>query len=190
MKKTFPVLKNVLQKKTGKKWWLPFWKPYGNCAVYILLPLISTWLIIFSWYILKNFLPELELFGKSWFSSVSKFLTYGLLWKNRIFISIRKSQTLTFLYIKDDYLIINSAQGTLCDMCPNTEYFLVGIFPHSDWIRRESIQFECGKIRTRKNSVFGQFSCSGNNSFTHHLIHPISWIARKNKPWITKMLND
>ena len=119
-------------------WWLPFWKPYGNCAVYILLPLISTWLIIFSWYILKNSLPEVELFGKSWFNSINKFLTYGLLWKNRIFISIRKLQTLTFLYIKDDYLIINSAHGTLCDIYPNTEYFLVGIFPHSDWIRRES----------------------------------------------------
>ena len=30
-------------------------------------------------------------------------------------------------------------------MCPNTEFFLVRIFPHSD------------QIRTRKNSVFGHF---------------------------------
>ena len=35
----------------------------------------------------------------------------------------------------------------------NTEFFLVCIFPHSDWIK-------CGKIRTRKNSLFGHFSRS------------------------------
>ena len=40
------------------------------------------------------------------------------------------------------------------------------IFPHSDWIRRVSlrIQSECGKIRTRKNSVFGHFSRSECNN--------------------------
>ena len=37
---------------------------------------------------------------------------------------------------------------TLCEVCPNTEFFLVRIFPHSDW------------IRSRKNSVFGHFSRS------------------------------
>ena len=53
--------------------------------------------------------------------------------------------------------------------CPNTEFFLVGIFPHLDWIRRDTdqkklrIQSECGKIRTRKNSVFGNFSRSDCN---------------------------
>ena len=26
----------------------------------------------------------------------------------------------------------------LSEMCPNTEYFLVRIFPHSDWIRRDT----------------------------------------------------
>ena len=37
---------------------------------------------------------------------------------------------------------------TLCEVCLNTEFFLVHIFPHSDW------------IRTRKNSVSGHFSSS------------------------------
>ena len=37
---------------------------------------------------------------------------------------------------------------SLHEKCPNTEFFLVRIFPHSDW------------IRTRKNSVFGHFSRS------------------------------
>ena len=35
--------------------------------------------------------------------------------------------------------------------------FLVRIFQHSDWIRRDT---EYGKIRTRKNSVLGLFSRS------------------------------
>ena len=45
---------------------------------------------------------------------------------------------------------------------PNTEFFLVHIFPYSVWIRtfcyvNLRIQSEYGKIRTRKNSVFGHF---------------------------------
>ena len=41
----------------------------------------------------------------------------------------------------------------------NTEFFLVRIFPHSDWIRSLRIA-KCEKIRTTKNSVFGHFSRS------------------------------
>ena len=47
-------------------------------------------------------------------------------------------------------------------MCPNTEFFLV------------RIQSECGKIRTRKNSVFGHFSRSEevvySPRFSEHLV--------------------
>ena len=50
----------------------------------------------------------------------------------------------------------------------NTQLFLVHIFPHSDRIRRDSlslrIQSECGKIRTRKSSIFGHFSRSVLNN--------------------------
>ena len=58
---------------------------------------------------------------------------------------------------------------TLCEMCPNMEFFLVRIFPHSDMNTERyeeslRIQSECGKIRTRKNSVFGHFSRSVNES--------------------------
>ena len=42
---------------------------------------------------------------------------------------------------------------TMRGKCPNTEFFLVRIFPES--LRFQS---ECGKTRTRKNSVFGLFS--------------------------------
>ena len=34
-------------------------------------------------------------------------------------------------------LLINRSK-TLCENCPNTEYFLVRILPHSDWIRRDT----------------------------------------------------
>ena len=40
--------------------------------------------------------------------------------------------------------------------CPNTEFFLVRIFPHSDW------------IQNRKDSVFGHFLRSGNSNSTNH----------------------
>ena len=46
------------------------------------------------------------------------------------------------------------------EKCPNTEFFLVRIFPHLNWIRRDTFQSECGEMRTRKNSVSGHFSCS------------------------------
>ena len=46
---------------------------------------------------------------------------------------------------------------TLLEKCPNTELFLVRIFPHLERIRRDC---RYGKIRTRNNSVFGHFSRS------------------------------
>ena len=39
---------------------------------------------------------------------------------------------------------------TLCEYCPNTEFFLVRIFPYLDLIQRFT--------RTRKTSLFGDFS--------------------------------
>ena len=60
----------------------------------------------------------------------------------------------------------------LREKCLNTELFLVRIFPHSAWTRRDTvslrIQSECGRIRTRNNSVFGHFLRSvGNCSKLH-----------------------
>ena len=76
-------------------------------------------------------------------------------------------------------LISALLQLPLREKCPNTEFFLVHIFPHSDvfspnagkygpektpYLERYEvslrIQSDCGKIRTRKNSVFGHFSHS------------------------------
>ena len=53
-------------------------------------------------------------------------------------------------------------KSALRKKCPNTEVFPVRIFPHSDWNTERygvslRIQSECGKIWTRKSSVFGHF---------------------------------
>ena len=54
---------------------------------------------------------------------------------------------------------------SLCEMFPNTEFFLVRIFPHSDWMRRDTLYLSvfnpnAGKYGPEKNSVFGHFSRS------------------------------
>ena len=56
---------------------------------------------------------------------------------------------------------------TLREKCPNTELILVCIFLYLVRIQENmdqkflGVQSECGKIRARKNSVFGHFSRSG-----------------------------
>ena len=48
---------------------------------------------------------------------------------------------------------------TIREKCPNTEFFLVRIFPHSDWIRRFTpYSVRMRENTTRKNSVFEHFS--------------------------------
>ena len=49
---------------------------------------------------------------------------------------------------------------SLCEKCPNTEFFLVRIFLYSDWIRRFinlRIHSKYRKIRTRKTPYLGTF---------------------------------
>ena len=42
-------------------------------------------------------------------------------------------------FSKSQYLIHNFiTRNTLREKCPNTEFFLIGIFPHSDLIRRDT----------------------------------------------------
>ena len=52
--------------------------------------------------------------------------------------------------IQNTFCVMILSLSTLLKMCPNTELFLVNL----------RIQFECRKIRTRNNTVFGQFSRS------------------------------
>ena len=79
------------------------------------------------------------------------------------------------------YSIFKLFFQTLRKKCPNTKFFLVCIFPHSDWIREifriSRIQSQCGKIRTRKNFVLGHF--------TQILLlqkEYLSWIAKSFEP--------
>ena len=68
----------------------------------------------------------------------------GPSWKVNLF---PKSGSVTFppLFLTSCKKLEKTDAPTLREKCPNTEFFLVCIFPHSDW------------IRTRKNSVFGHF---------------------------------
>ena len=62
----------------------------------------------------------------------------------------------------------NDMTHPLCEKCSKTEFFLVRIFPYSDWIRRDT-ECECRKIQTRKNSVFVHFWRSDQSTETHLL---------------------
>ena len=76
-------------------------------------------------------------------------------------LSKRRWKLLEVVKIKYVAVSLCKRIESLREKCPNAKLFLVLIFPHSDWIRREtSYQSECGKMRTRNNSVFGHFSRS------------------------------
>ena len=66
----------------------------------------------------------------------------------------------------------NRLTGTV-RKCPNTELFLV------------RIQSECGKIRTRNNSIFGHFSRSEVSEYTFHTVRilntPLKWVNLVNQ---------
>ena len=54
-------------------------------------------------------------------------------------------------------------------MCPNTEFFLVRIFPHSDWIRRDTFVF--GHILRCDSNSFGKnFQSNIINSFAYYVL--------------------
>ena len=54
-----------------------------------------------------------------------------------------------------------SKRNYLCEMCPNTEYFLSVFFRiRTEYFVSLRIQSECRKIHTRKYSVFGHISRS------------------------------
>ena len=65
-------------------------------------------------------------------------------------------------FVTDIFALEGKKKSALLEKCPNTEVFLVRIFPHSEWnMERYGVslrmQSECGKIWTRKSSVFGHF---------------------------------
>ena len=60
-------------------------------------------------------------------------------------------------------LPVTSLKVTLREKCPNTEFFLVCIWPYLYWLREDTLFLpvfspNAGKYRPEKNSVFGHFS--------------------------------
>ena len=73
----------------------------------------------------------------------------GLLLCSFLLFTLKKNYSEKFDETTDNSLLV-----TPREKCPNAEFLLVRIFPHSDWTRRYEvsphIQYGCGKIRTRK----------------------------------------
>ena len=57
-----------------------------------------------------------------------------------------------------NYWPTRSSILTLREKCPNTEFFLVLIFPHSDWIRRYPYSVRMREDTDEKKLVFGHIS--------------------------------
>ena len=72
-----------------------------------------------------------------------------------------ESTKVLFLFV--DYLFLLLSQWkTLCEKCPNTEFFLVLIFPYSDWVRRFTEEISVfspntGKYGTEKTPYLDTF---------------------------------
>ena len=64
-----------------------------------------------------------------------------------MYIPLTKLTSLTAVHLYISYLSYFNC-NTVRKKCPNTECFLVRIFPYLNWMQ---------EIQTRKNSVFGRF---------------------------------
>ena len=78
---------------------------------------------------------------------------------------------IAFIHMNEQYFLPNLK--SLCEKSPNTEFFLVRIFPHSDW------------IRTRKKSVFGR---SLHVAFSHYFL--IKDVSHRQFYLYTKLLQS
>ena len=73
-------------------------------------------------------------------------------------------------------VLINYGKQALREKCPNTEFFLVRIFPHADWIRRDTSY----SVRMRENTdqkklrIWTHFT-----KWKVHRSHYFSWFLKK-----------
>ena len=103
---------------------------------------IFAYLIRVSWKVLLKFTQSFKRYVKLPKSAMNK---KGAIFKpERSFLWLFKPEI--FFLLSERSFLLDSLRGK----CPNTEFFLIGIFLYSNW------------IRTRKNSVFGHFSRSGS----------------------------
>ena len=90
-------------------------------------------------------------------SSFTSYCTFQISYEN-VSLSLYISPKQFHLFLENMSKNL-SRYVALREKCPNTEFFLVRIFPHSDWIRVSlGIQSKCEKYGPEKNSVFGHFS--------------------------------
>ena len=113
-------------------------------------------------------LKESEIFGFFYF-----YCNGNSLWEFRkktgpcIVNELNINRIFKTLSIKNSAESVWSVCWTLCEKCPNKEFFCGPYFPvfglnTEIYEVNLHIQSEHGKIRTRKNSVFGHFSHSGS----------------------------
>ena len=99
---------------------------------------------------------------------MAKLVSFVVYWFYILFL--RKSPIMKFKTICFVNFSLEDLRYPLSLMCVMTTVwnvskygvFLVRIFPHSDWIRRDTNDTNAGKYRAKKNSVFGHFSRSGH----------------------------
>ena len=114
---------------------------------------------------LKKYLSLL----KNWSSYFSVFL--------QSLLPVRLYQNPHEVFLLQMLQIIRKSLRALCEKCPNSEvFFLVRIFLYLDWIRWFTLQISDEKIRTRRNSKFGHFSCSGT---FHNMFSSITERSKK-----------
>ena len=92
------------------------------------------------------------------------------------FLLLRRRKN-KWLLLKGKFQCILSILYTLREKCPNTELFLVCVFPHSDW------------IRTRNNSVFGHFSRSAY-CLSRKILSMELYSSSRYLPWKVENVSD
>ena len=85
-----------------------------------------------------------------WVKKIKKLWNFCVLakWINKSEINTTPLVTIGLL-MEIFYDFFNTNSHPLREKCPNTEFFLVRIFLHSDWIRREILSVSGGEFRIK-----------------------------------------
>ena len=79
---------------------------------------------------------------------------------------------------------VKQEQSSLCENCPNTEFFLVRIYPHSDWIRRDTSYLSvfgpnAGKYGPEKDPYLDTFHTVAMNKIVLHWKRKNNWKSKE-----------
>ena len=83
-------------------------------------------------------------------------------WLVGLLLQGQLSTLFSYFHFYDFLETLSTRIRALCEMCPNTEFFLVLIFPHLDWIRRDTRYLSvfspnAGKYGPEKTSYLDTF---------------------------------